>query len=87
MSVGKALDPLTVRQKNFYALRAGGILGKKKGAANQSTPYGQQIEDFVLHELVDDLVVRSDYPARRDWNLEPRQPRFKKRYRFDAGEI
>jgi len=64
------LDPLAVRQKNFYALRAGGISGKKKDA--QQTPYGQQVEDFILHELVADLVDRSDYQARRaavdKWN-------------------
>ena len=59
------LDPLIVRQKNFYALRAGGIWEKKKGGAPQSTPYGQEIEDFVLHELVDKLAASSDYQARR----------------------
>ncbi len=64
------LDPLAVRQKNFYALRAGGISGKKKDV--QETPYGQQVEDFILHELVADLVDRSNYQARRaaidEWN-------------------
>ncbi len=57
------LDPLMVRQKNFYARRAGDISAKKKQAA-QETPYGQQVEDFILHELVEDLVERSDYHTR-----------------------
>ena len=64
------LDPLDVRKKNFYALRAGGISGKKKRA--QETPYGQGVEDFVLHELVDQLAKSADYPARvaavKAWN-------------------
>ncbi len=67
------LDPLLVRQKNFYALRAGGISDKKKGDF-QTTPYGQQIEDCIINELVDDLVTQSDYTARRaaikDWNAK-----------------
>lgn len=67
------LDPLLVRQKNFYT-SGGGISGKKKGAEIQSTPYGQDIENFILNELVDELVVQSDYHARRAaveaWNAE-----------------
>ncbi|MCF6314913.1 MAG: xanthine dehydrogenase molybdopterin binding subunit [Marinosulfonomonas sp.] len=67
------LDPLIVRQKNFYALRAEGISAKKKQGA-QETPYGQPVEDFILHELVADLVDRSDYQARRaavdKWNAD-----------------
>jgi len=65
------LDPLSVRQKNFYT-SGGGISEKKKGGEIQSTPYGQDVEDFVLHGLVDELVASSDYHARRDaievWN-------------------
>ncbi|MCX7643753.1 MAG: molybdopterin-dependent oxidoreductase [Rhodobacteraceae bacterium] len=38
----------------------------------QTTPYGQPVEDFVLHELVAELARTSDYAARRDavraWN-------------------
>jgi len=63
------LDPLTVRKKNFYN-SVGGISGKKKGL--QETPYGQPVEDFILHGLVDELVTSSDYNARVDaievWN-------------------
>ncbi len=64
------LDPLAVRQKNFYT--SGGGISAKKKQGPQETPYGQQIEDFILHELVTDLVDRSDYQARRaaidEWN-------------------
>ncbi len=64
------LDPLIVRQTNFYACGADISTKKKQGA--QETPYGQQVEDFILHELVADLVDRSDYQARRaavdKWN-------------------
>ena len=62
-----ARDPLIVRQQNFYA-SGGGISGQKK----QTTPYGQEVEDFVGDALVAQLVETSDYAARRaavdDWN-------------------
>ena len=60
-------DQLSVRQENFYA-SGGGISGQKK----QTTPYGQEVEDFVGDALVAQLVETSDYAARRaavaDWN-------------------
>ncbi|WP_428543440.1 xanthine dehydrogenase molybdopterin binding subunit [Profundibacter sp.] len=63
------LDPLAVRQKNFYA-SGGDISAKKKQM--QETPYGQQVEDFILNELVAELAERSGYHARRaaiaKWN-------------------
>jgi xanthine dehydrogenase large subunit len=49
------LDPLEVRRRNFY--------GK---AERNVTPYGQTIEDNVIHELVDELVETSDYHRRRE---------------------
>ncbi len=49
------LDPLLVRQRNFYA-DAGG---------RNITPYGQQVEDNILAPLSDRLVETSDYHARR----------------------
>jgi xanthine dehydrogenase large subunit len=54
-SIARALgrDPLDVRRLNFYA---------REG---QSTPYGQPVEDNVIHELVDALERSSDYRARR----------------------
>lgn len=34
-------------------------------AAGVTTPYGQTVEDNVIHELVDELAASSDYAARR----------------------
>lgn len=48
------LDPLLVRQRNFYGVGERNI-----------TPYGQKVEDNILHELVAQLVEQSDYHARR----------------------
>jgi xanthine dehydrogenase large subunit len=47
-------DPLEVRKLNFY--------GKTK---QNVTPYGQSVDDNVIHELVDQLEQSSDYQARR----------------------
>ena len=61
------LEPLLVRQRNFYA-SGGGISGQKK----QTTPYGQEVDDFVLDGLVEQLRDSADYDARRTeidaWN-------------------
>ncbi|MBB3195086.1 xanthine dehydrogenase molybdopterin binding subunit [Roseateles terrae] len=47
------LDPLVVRQRNFY--RDG----------QSVTPYGQTVEDNLLQPLTDRLISTSDYHARR----------------------
>ncbi|MBC7994301.1 MAG: xanthine dehydrogenase molybdopterin binding subunit, partial [Rhizobacter sp.] len=47
-------DPLDVRQANYY--------GKDE---RHTTPYGQQVEDNIIHELSAQLEVTSDYRARR----------------------
>ena len=64
------LDPLSVRQKNFYA--SGGSISAKMKA--QETPYGQLVTDSVARELVAELAERGDYRGRRDaiarWNRE-----------------
>jgi len=56
-------DPLAVRRANFYAAAP---------AAPQTTPYGQEVEDFVLHEMLAELEDSADYAARRaeiaEWN-------------------
>lgn len=54
-SIARALgkDALDVRKLNFYG-------------QGQSTPYGQQVEDNVIHELVAELEASSDYRARRE---------------------
>nr|WP_315592186.1 xanthine dehydrogenase molybdopterin binding subunit [uncultured Cupriavidus sp.] len=51
-NVGK--DSLEVRRANFYG----------KGERNV-TPYGQTVEDNVIHELIDELVASAEYQARR----------------------
>jgi xanthine dehydrogenase large subunit len=48
-------DPLDVRKLNFY--------GKE---SNNVTPYGQTINDNIVHELVAQLETSSDYAVRRD---------------------
>jgi xanthine dehydrogenase large subunit len=47
-------DPLEVRKLNFY--------GKDE---RNVTPYGMTVEDNVIHELVGELEVSSDYQRRR----------------------
>ncbi|MFK7871509.1 MAG: xanthine dehydrogenase molybdopterin binding subunit [Roseobacter sp.] len=55
------VDPLAVRRANFYG-----------DAGRNVTPYGQTVEDFILPEMIDALVARSDFSARQaavaDWN-------------------
>ncbi|MCC0078535.1 MAG: xanthine dehydrogenase molybdopterin binding subunit [Rhodobacter sp.] len=88
------LDPLAVRKANFYRAatpaKSGPGTGKRYGGAHspqapahegpQSTPYGQPVEDFILHELVAELEKTADYAARKaavaDWNA--RNPVLKK---------
>ncbi len=57
------LDPLVVRQRNFYT--------KSKV---QETPYGQPVKGFILPDMVKTLVESSDYHTRRGavatWNDE-----------------
>ena len=64
------LDPLLVRQRNFYTACGNTSEGKQA----QTTPYGQTVDDFILDDLVAQLVVSSDYHARRadaaKWNAE-----------------
>jgi len=60
------LDPLIVRQRNFYAPADG------PSRAYQSTPYGQIVEDSIIADLCARLVETSDYTNRRakiaEWN-------------------
>lgn len=49
------LDPLDVRQANFYG----------KNGVRDLTQYGMQVEDNIIPELVDELVASSEYRARR----------------------
>ncbi len=63
-----SLDPLVVRQRNYY------------GQGRATTPYGMEVEDFILDEMTEHLCDTSDYGARRkavdDWNA--RNPILKK---------
>ncbi|WP_348720810.1 xanthine dehydrogenase molybdopterin binding subunit [uncultured Candidatus Puniceispirillum sp.] len=51
------LDPLVVRQRNFYP--------HKQASDYGMTPYGQPVEDCVIQDIVDTLVKTSDYVKRR----------------------
>ena len=48
-------DPLDVRRANFYGTTADNV-----------TPYGQEVDDNIIHGLVDTLVQSSDYTRRRE---------------------
>jgi len=48
------LDPLAVRRANFYG-----------SAQHNVTPYGQVVDDNIIHELVDQLAASSAYETRR----------------------
>ncbi|MDE1183046.1 xanthine dehydrogenase molybdopterin binding subunit [Paraburkholderia sp.] len=48
------LDPLDVRRRNLYGTTERNL-----------TPYGQTVEDNVIHHLLDELEATSDYRARR----------------------
>ena len=64
-SVARSLgrDPLQVRRANFYGV-----------GSNNLTPYGQTVDDNILHELVAELERDSGYAERRaaiaDFNAE-----------------
>ena len=47
-------DPLDVRRANFYGIDT-----------NNVTPYGQLVNDNIIHELTAELEASSDYRARR----------------------
>ncbi len=55
-SVARALgqDPLAVRRANFYGQQDHNV-----------TPYGQVVDDNIIHELVAQLEHEADYAARR----------------------
>ena len=50
------LDPLVVRQKNFYG----------RSANRDTTHYGQRIEQHIIQPLVARLVIQSEYQKRKD---------------------
>ncbi|KQI71103.1 aldehyde oxidase [Loktanella sp. 5RATIMAR09] len=76
------LDPVDVRQRNYYAAMKteGPGTGKPFGAehspkpAVQTTPYHMPVKDFILHEMTETLLGSSDYHGRRAaiaaWNAD-----------------
>ena len=56
-SIARALgkDALEVRRANYYGIEH-----------NNTTPYGQLVEDNIIRPLTDELVASSDYSARRE---------------------
>jgi xanthine dehydrogenase large subunit len=85
-SLGK--DPLEVRKVNYYEptevaeklppadvdLASRGAIGSVPEKTVQTAPYGQEIRDFILHEMTEQFVKDCDYVARRkavqDWNAK-----------------
>lgn len=72
------LDPVVLRQRNYYAAMGTGGLSaphaarppegiseQKKVGATQTTPYHMPVTDFILHEMTEALLVTSDYHHRR----------------------
>jgi xanthine dehydrogenase large subunit len=59
-TIARALgrDPLDVRRINYY--------GPSAGEERNTTPYGQKVEDNIIHELSAQLELTSDYRARRE---------------------
>ncbi|MCY4260459.1 MAG: molybdopterin-dependent oxidoreductase, partial [Rhodobacteraceae bacterium] len=59
-----AIDPLLVRQRNFYAPMHAG--------EHHTSHYGMLVDDCVIDEITDSLLVSSDYKRRRaeiaSWN-------------------
>lgn len=59
------LDPVELRKRNYYAAPA-------DAGPDNTTPYGQKVEDFELHDMTAQLLDSSDYAARKakiaEWN-------------------
>ena len=51
------LDPLIIRQRNFYP--------EKTAAVHGLTHYGQTVTDCIIQPIVEKLVIDSDYKSRR----------------------
>ncbi|MEO1640964.1 MAG: xanthine dehydrogenase molybdopterin binding subunit [Pseudomonadota bacterium] len=63
-------DSISERKKMGRGVRYGAEFSPKP--VEQITPYGMPVTDFILHEMTEDLLARSNYHARRaaiaDWN-------------------
>ncbi|MBC6407212.1 MAG: xanthine dehydrogenase molybdopterin binding subunit [Rhodobacteraceae bacterium] len=69
-------DPLLVRHQNYYAAskETPKDPSSQQRPLRNTTPYGQAVKDFILHELTDQLAQDANYHARRaalaKWNAE-----------------
>ncbi|MCE8555894.1 xanthine dehydrogenase molybdopterin binding subunit [Ruegeria pomeroyi] len=64
------IDPVELRQRNYYAAPVGGPAPHtprsiSSGMKENTTPYGQVVEDFELHGMTEALLASSDYAARK----------------------
>ena len=77
------MDPVALRQRNYYAEMEKGGPAPRPAASprsfsgqvkEQTTPYNMLVTDFILGEMTEALLVTSDYEARRsaisDWNAQ-----------------
>ena len=70
------IDPVTLRHRNYYSAPpvVDGPRGNSNTTADNTTPYGQVVEDFELHGMTEALLASSDYANRkaavRDWNAQ-----------------
>ncbi|WP_420566903.1 xanthine dehydrogenase molybdopterin binding subunit [Thalassovita sp.] len=67
------MDPAELRRRNYYdAMEPSTPEGAPQAKARNLTPYGQQIEDFVLDQMTDQLLQSASYAERRKavaaWN-------------------
>ncbi|MGA9434544.1 MAG: molybdopterin cofactor-binding domain-containing protein, partial [Roseobacter sp.] len=64
------LDPLQVRQSNFYTESGQPLAAPRR----DKTPYGQTVDDFCLHAMTEQLCKTSDFDARQKkvaaWNAQ-----------------
>jgi xanthine dehydrogenase large subunit len=79
-------DPVDLRRLNYYAesdapaTTTGAGRGHRYGGAHspkprtQTTPYGMEVQDFILHSMTNRLLQTADYAARRHkiaaWNAQ-----------------
>ncbi|PZM13881.1 xanthine dehydrogenase molybdopterin binding subunit [Rhizobium tubonense] len=54
-------DPLEIRKLNFYG---------QPGSNRTLTPYHQEVEDNIIHRIVEELETSADYQARRKAIIE-----------------
>ena len=64
------IDPVELRQRNYYTAPVGGAAPHtpwsiSSGMKENTTPYGQVVEDFELHGMTEALLASSDYAARK----------------------